>query len=90
MWAAVESASFCHCIFCVPVVRTSFTFQNTLATFRYHNRWLYWGPMAELFVSDYWEDTLLPKLVSLYDNCVAPETVSPIHTLGLPLRDLSK
>ena len=43
-----------------------------------------------LFDSDYWENTLLPKLVSFYDNCVAPEIVSPIHTLGLPLRDLSK
>ena len=42
-----------------------------------------------LFDSDYWENTLLPKLVSFYDNCVAQEIVSPIHTLGLPLRDLS-
>lgn len=38
----------------------------------------------------YWESTLLPKLVSFYDDCVAPEIVSPIHTLGLPLRDMSK
>ena len=43
-----------------------------------------------LFDSDYWENILLPKLVSFYDNCIAPEIVSPIHTLGLPLRDLSK
>lgn len=43
-----------------------------------------------LFDNDYWEDTLLPKLVSFYDNCIAPEIVSPVHTLGLPLRDLSK
>ena len=42
-----------------------------------------------LFDIDYWENILLPKLVSFYDNCIAPEIVSPIHTLGLPLRDLS-
>ena len=42
-----------------------------------------------LFDSDYWENILLSKLVSFYDNCIAPEIVSPIHTLGLPLRDLS-
>ncbi len=39
---------------------------------------------------DYWKDTLLPKLEHFYDNCLAPEIVSPIHALGLPLRDLSK
>ena len=33
-----------------------------------------------LFDSDYWENTLLPKLVSFYDNCIAPEIVSPMHT----------
>ena len=33
---------------------------------------------------------LLPKLHSFYKNCVAPEIVSPVHALGLPLRDLSK
>ena len=43
-----------------------------------------------LFDSVYWEKTSLPKLVSYYDNCIAPEIVSPMHTLGLPLRDLSK
>ena len=43
-----------------------------------------------LFDSDYWNKLLLPKLVSFYNNCVVPEIVSPIHTLGLPLRDLSK
>lgn len=37
----------------------------------------------------YWTDKLL-KLVSFYDNCVAPELVSPVHPLGLPVRDLSK
>lgn len=43
-----------------------------------------------LFDSDYWKNALLPKLVSFYDNCIAPVIVSPIHTLGLPLHDLSK
>lgn len=42
------------------------------------------------FDKDYWTNTLLPKLVVFYDCCVAPEIVSPVHTLGLPLRDLSK
>ena len=28
---------------------------------------------------DFWLDKLLPKLVSFYDNCVAPEIVSPLH-----------
>ena len=42
------------------------------------------------FDNDYWTNTLLPKLESFYDNCIAPEVVSPLHTLGLPLRDLSK
>ena len=42
------------------------------------------------FDNEYWTETLLPKLISFYDNCVGPEIVSPIHTLGLPLRDLSK
>ena len=43
-----------------------------------------------LFNKKFWLDDLLPKLVSFYDNCVIPEIVSPIHSLGLPVRDLSK
>ena len=39
---------------------------------------------------EYWMNTLLPKLEEFYDTCLAPEIVSPIHALGLPLRDLSK
>ena len=35
------------------------------------------------------KDKLLPKLNSFYDNCVAPELVSPVHILGLPIRNLS-
>ena len=39
------------------------------------------------FDAFFWNDKLLPKL---YDNVVAPEIVSPVHALGLPMRDLSK
>ena len=35
--------------------------------------------LSVLFDSDFWENTLLPKLVSFYDNCVAPEIVPFIH-----------
>ena len=42
------------------------------------------------FDREYWTNTLLPKLEAFYDNCIAPELVSPVYTLGLPLRDLSK
>ena len=37
----------------------------------------------------FWED-LFHKLSNFYDNCVAPEIVSPVHSLGLPMRNLSK
>ena len=40
------------------------------------------------FDSEYWTSAL-PKLVSFYDNCVAPEVVSPVHMLGMPMRNLS-
>ena len=39
--------------------------------------------------ADYWEKTLLPKLTNFYDNCLGPEIVSPIHVLGLPMRNLT-
>ena len=42
------------------------------------------------FNVDFWNKKLLPKLTSFYDNCIAPEIVSPLHPLGLPMRDLSK
>lgn len=29
----------------------------------------------------FWNETLLPKLTTFYDNCVAPEIVSPVHLL---------
>ena len=40
------------------------------------------------FDETYWNNTLLPKLVDFYDSCVLPEIVSPVHALGLPVRDL--
>ena len=42
------------------------------------------------FDESFWKDRLLPKLVDFYNNCVVPEIVSPVHPLGLPIRDLSK
>ena len=42
------------------------------------------------FDSDYWLDTLLPKLEDFFDNCLGPEIVSPLHTLGIPMRNLAK
>ena len=40
------------------------------------------------FDKDFWKNELLPKLVDFFDNCVAPELVSPIHVLGMQVRDL--
>ena len=37
----------------------------------------------------YWEKVLLSKLIKFYDNCLGPEIVSPVHVLGLPIRNLS-
>ncbi len=42
------------------------------------------------FNQEYWTTKLLPKLVSFYDNCIAPEIVSPVHPIGLPIQDLTK
>ena len=42
------------------------------------------------FDNDYWQNTLLPRLEAFFENCLAPEIVSPMHALGLPIRDLSK
>ena len=42
------------------------------------------------FDNEFWMLKLLPKLRSFYDNCVLPEIVSPVHFLGLPIRNLSK
>ena len=40
------------------------------------------------FDKSMWENDLLPKVTSFYDNCVAPEILYPKHPLGLKLRDL--
>ena len=39
------------------------------------------------FNEKYWNNQLLPKLIEFYEGCVLPEIVSPIHALGLPIRD---
>ena len=36
----------------------------------------------------FWENELLPKLVDFFDNCSAPEVVSPVHILGMQVWDL--
>ena len=40
------------------------------------------------FDSDFWNSHLLPKLSTFFDNSLAPEIVSPVHVLGLPVRNL--
>ena len=42
------------------------------------------------FEPTFWNNELLPKLIEFYDKCMAPEIVSPMHALGLPMRDLRK
>ena len=42
------------------------------------------------FDGAFWNQELLPKLTSFYDNCVASEIVIPLHALGHPMRNLSK
>ena len=39
------------------------------------------------FDPDFWKD-LLYCLIEFYDNCLGPEIVSPVHMLGLKVRDL--
>ena len=40
------------------------------------------------FNRSYWNNKLLLKLKEFYDCCILPEIVSPIHAMGLPVRDL--
>ena len=40
------------------------------------------------FNEEFWTSQLLPCLIEFYSKCIAPEIVSPIHVLGLPIRDL--
>ena len=42
------------------------------------------------FDREFWSNRLYPKLIEFYDNCIAPEIVSPVNILGMPLRDLRK
>lgn len=42
------------------------------------------------FDQQYWKSQLLPKLTDFYDNCVGPEIVSPVHVLGLLVRNLKE
>ena len=34
---------------------------------------------------NFWEQDLLPLLEEFYKKCVAPETISPVRVLGLPV-----
>jgi len=43
-----------------------------------------------LFDPEFWHNSLLPKLTDFYDNCIGPEIVSPVRSLGLPIRNLKK
>ena len=40
------------------------------------------------FDSEFWKNELIPKLTDFFDNCLAPEIVSPVHFLGLRVRDV--
>ena len=40
------------------------------------------------FDPEFWNNKLLPKLTDFYDNCLAPEIISPIHVLGKTVRNL--
>ena len=42
------------------------------------------------FDSQFWNNQLLPKLIEFYDKCLAPEIVSPVHTLGKYICDLRR
>ena len=43
-----------------------------------------------MFDEEYWKIILLPKLETFFENGLAPEIISPVHAIGLPIRDLSK
>ena len=36
----------------------------------------------------FWKNKLVPALTEFYENCVAPEIVSPVHLVGMHMRDL--
>ena len=42
------------------------------------------------FNQEFWTDILSPKLSHFYDNCAAPELVSPVHVLDFPFEMFPK
>lgn len=42
------------------------------------------------FDEQYWDNTILPALENFYDHCLGPEIVSPLHAIGIRVRNLSK
>ena len=46
--------------------------------------------IQQIYFNKIFWDNLLSKLTTFYDNCVVAEIVSPMHSVGLPVRDLSK
>eukprot|EP00731_Ephydatia_muelleri_P010368 Em0005g954a len=40
------------------------------------------------YSQEFWRNTLLPKLIDFYDNCLCPSIVAPIHLLGMKVHDL--
>lgn len=40
------------------------------------------------FDAEFWKNKLLPKLIDFFDNCLGSEIVSPVHALGIPVRNL--
>ena len=40
-----------------------------------------------LYDADFWENKLLPKLITFYDKCLCPSIVSPIHLVGMKVHD---
>ena len=43
-----------------------------------------------IFDCEFWNTKLCPRLIEFYDDCIAPEIVSPVNIFGMPLRDLRK
>ena len=42
------------------------------------------------FDEEFWKNTLLPKLINFYDNCLCSSIVSPVHLLGRKVHDFSQ
>lgn len=39
------------------------------------------------FSAEFWNNTLLPKLIDFYNNCLCPSIVSPVYLLGMKAHD---